>query len=88
MRRSWRRASARLKADAAVICDTEMFAPELPTLCVGLRGIVYGELTVDGGESRPAFGRVRRRGAEPDQAIAEILRAEGSRGPHPDSGIL
>ena len=22
---------ARLKADAAVICDTEMFAPELPT---------------------------------------------------------
>src|SRR6267378_8565137 len=32
---------ARLKADAAVICDTEMFAPELPTLCVGLRGIVY-----------------------------------------------
>src|SRR5215813_8547539 len=36
----------RLKADAAVICDTEMFAPELPTLCVGLRGIVYGELVV------------------------------------------
>src|SRR5579864_2605941 len=26
---------ARLKADAAVICDTEMFAPELPTICVG-----------------------------------------------------
>src|SRR6266404_2551879 len=39
---------ARLKADAAVICDTEMFAPELPTLCVGLRGIVYGELHVQG----------------------------------------
>lgn len=38
----------RLAADAAVICDTEMFAPELPTLCVGLRGIVYGELVVKG----------------------------------------
>jgi acetylornithine deacetylase/succinyl-diaminopimelate desuccinylase-like protein len=38
----------RLKADAAVICDTEMFAPELPTICVGLRGIVYGELHVQG----------------------------------------
>src|SRR5579864_3104348 len=25
---------ARLKSDAAVICDTEMFAPELPTICV------------------------------------------------------
>jgi acetylornithine deacetylase/succinyl-diaminopimelate desuccinylase-like protein len=36
----------RMKADAAVICDTEMFAPELPTICVGLRGIVYGELIV------------------------------------------
>src|SRR5262249_27780502 len=39
---------ARLKSDAAVICDTEMFAPELPTICVGLRGIVYGEIHVEG----------------------------------------
>ncbi len=39
-----------LKADAALICDTEMFAPELPTICVGLRGIVYAELTVETGE--------------------------------------
>src|SRR5512146_2454524 len=28
----------RLKADAVVVCDTEMFAPEIPTICVGLRG--------------------------------------------------
>src|SRR6185437_9501275 len=26
-----------LKADFALVSDTEMFAPELPTLCVGLR---------------------------------------------------
>ncbi|MEO8131235.1 MAG: M20/M25/M40 family metallo-hydrolase, partial [Bryobacteraceae bacterium] len=31
----------RIRADAAIISDTEMFAPELPTICVGLRGIVY-----------------------------------------------
>lgn len=37
----------RLQADLAVICDTEMFAPELPTLCVGLRGIVYGEIHIE-----------------------------------------
>src|SRR5208283_5919710 len=37
----------RLKADAAVVCDTEMFAPEFPTICVGLRGLVYGELVVE-----------------------------------------
>jgi hypothetical protein len=37
----------------------------LPTICVGLRGIVYAELHVEGGEPRPAFRRVRRRRAEP-----------------------
>src|ERR1700676_5072014 len=41
---------ALIKADAAVICDTEMFAPELPTICVGLRGMVYGELHVQGAD--------------------------------------
>ena len=34
-----------------MICDTEMFAPELPTICVGLRGIVYGEFHVQGAEA-------------------------------------
>jgi len=29
---------AELKADFALISDTELFAPGLPTLCVGLRG--------------------------------------------------
>jgi acetylornithine deacetylase/succinyl-diaminopimelate desuccinylase-like protein len=37
-----------LACDAALICDTEMFAPGLPTLCTGLRGIVYGEIHVQG----------------------------------------
>lgn len=37
-----------LSADAAVICDTAMFAPEIPTITTGLRGIVYGEIIVDG----------------------------------------
>src|SRR5258705_2861742 len=35
-----------LKSDAAVICDTAIFAPDLPTLTTGLRGIVYGEIHV------------------------------------------
>ena len=64
----------RLKADAAVICDTEMFAPELPTICVGLRGIVYGEIarrrraiTICTRASMAARRRIRC------MAIAEIL---------------
>jgi acetylornithine deacetylase/succinyl-diaminopimelate desuccinylase-like protein len=37
-----------LAADAAVLCDTAMFAPETPSITVGLRGIVYGEILVQG----------------------------------------
>jgi acetylornithine deacetylase/succinyl-diaminopimelate desuccinylase-like protein len=66
---------ARLKADAAVICDTEMFAPELPTICVGLRGIVYGELWVQGANHDLHSGIYGGAAPNPIQAIAEILCA-------------
>jgi acetylornithine deacetylase/succinyl-diaminopimelate desuccinylase-like protein len=65
----------RLAADAAVICDTEMFAPELPTLCVGLRGIVYGELIVEGASQDLHSGVYGGAASNPLQAIAEILCA-------------
>lgn len=35
-----------LKCDFALVSDTELFAPGLPTLCVGLRGMIYTELEV------------------------------------------
>lgn len=41
----------RLAADFALISDTEMFAPGLPTLCVGLRGMIYTEVEVRGPRS-------------------------------------
>jgi acetylornithine deacetylase/succinyl-diaminopimelate desuccinylase-like protein len=63
----------RLKADAAVICDTEMFAPELPTICVGLRGIVYGELHVQGANHDLHSGVYGGAAPNPLQAVAEIL---------------
>jgi acetylornithine deacetylase/succinyl-diaminopimelate desuccinylase-like protein len=65
----------RLKADAALICDTEMFAPELPTLCVGLRGIVYGELVVEGPRTDLHSGVYGGAAPNPLQAVAEILTA-------------
>jgi len=66
---------ARLKSDAAVICDTEMFAPELPSICVGLRGMVYAELHVEGANHDLHSGVYG--GAAPNalQAVAEILTA-------------
>jgi acetylornithine deacetylase/succinyl-diaminopimelate desuccinylase-like protein len=73
---------ANLKADAAVICDTEMFAPELPTLCVGLRGIVYGELHVQGARQDLHSGIYGGAAPNPMMATAEILTALKDRDGH------
>jgi acetylornithine deacetylase/succinyl-diaminopimelate desuccinylase-like protein len=72
----------RLKADAAVVCDTEMFAPDLPTICVGLRGIVYGELFVEGANHDLHSGMYGGAAPNPIQAIAEILCALKDREGH------
>jgi acetylornithine deacetylase/succinyl-diaminopimelate desuccinylase-like protein len=73
---------ARLKADAAVISDTEMFAPGLPTLCVGLRGIVYLDLEVRGAGHDLHSGVYGGAAPNPIQAIAEILCALKDRDGH------
>jgi len=73
---------ARLKSDAAVICDTEMFAPELPTICVGLRGIVYAELHVEGANHDLHSGIYGGAAPNPMQATAEILTALKDRNGH------
>ena len=46
-----RQEKAKLKADFALVCDTELFAPDLPTLCVGLRGLVYTEIGAVGAKT-------------------------------------
>jgi len=38
----------KLKADVALVSDTELFAAGIPTLCIGLRGLVYMELEATG----------------------------------------
>jgi len=40
--------AAKLKADVALVSDTEMYAPGLPTLNVGLRGLLYMEIEARG----------------------------------------
>src|SRR5262245_48762121 len=68
-------APPRLAADAAVICDTEMFAPELPTICVGLRGMVYYEMHVQGANHDLHSGVYGGAAPNPLLAIAEIVTA-------------
>ncbi|MGB6133909.1 MAG: dipeptidase [Acidobacteriaceae bacterium] len=63
----------RLKADFAMISDTELFAPELPTLCVGLRGMIYTELEVRGAKSDLHSGMYGGAAPNPFVALAQIL---------------
>ena len=39
---------AKLKADVALVSDTELYAEGIPTLCIGLRGLVYTEIEARG----------------------------------------
>ena len=40
--------TAKLKSDVALVSDTAMYAEGIPTLCIGLRGLVYLELEATG----------------------------------------
>jgi acetylornithine deacetylase/succinyl-diaminopimelate desuccinylase-like protein len=65
--------SADLKADFALICDTELFASGLPTLCVGLRGMVYTEIEVRGAETDLHSGIYGGAAPNPFVALVQIL---------------
>ncbi len=62
-----------LKADFALVSDTELFAPGLPTLCVGLRGMIYTELEVRGAKQDLHSGMYGGAAPNPFFALAEIL---------------
>ncbi|HLH38403.1 MAG TPA: dipeptidase [Bryobacteraceae bacterium] len=68
-------APAELRSDAALICDTAMFAPGLPTITTGLRGIVYGEIHLQGARADLHSGDYG--GAAPNavEAAAQIIAA-------------
>ncbi|MGA7884931.1 MAG: dipeptidase [Acidobacteriaceae bacterium] len=63
----------RLKSDFALISDTEMFAPDLPTLCVGLRGMIYTELEVRGAKADLHSGMYGGAAPNPFNALAQII---------------
>lgn len=71
----------RLQADFALVSDTEMFAPDLPTLCVGLRGMIYTEIEARGPATDLHSGMYG--GAAPNpffalcQVIAQLKDAHG-----------
>src|SRR6201987_5812592 len=62
-----------LKADFALVSDTEMFAPELPTLCVGLRGMIYTEIEARGARTDLHSGMYGGAGPNPFVALAHVI---------------
>ena len=63
----------RLKADFALVSDTEMFAPGLPTLCVGLRGMIYTEVEARGAKTDLHSGMYGGAAPNPFVALAQII---------------
>ncbi len=64
---------ADLKADFALVSDTELFAPGLPTLCVGLRGMIYTEIEVRGAKTDLHSGMYGGAAPNPFVALAQII---------------
>ncbi len=63
----------RLKADVALVSDTDMFAPDLPTLCVGLRGMIYTEIEVHGAKSDLHSGQFGGAAPNPFFGLSQII---------------
>ena len=64
---------ANLKADFALVSDTELFAPGLPTLCVGLRGMIYTELEVRGAKTDLHSGMYGGAAPNPFVSLCQII---------------
>ncbi len=63
----------KLQCDAALVCDTEFFAPELPTITTGLRGLVYTELEARAAAHDLHSGMYGGAAPNPMQALAEMI---------------
>jgi acetylornithine deacetylase/succinyl-diaminopimelate desuccinylase-like protein len=68
-----RKEKGKLKADFALVCDTELFAPDLPTLCVGLRGLIYTEIEAKGAMTDLHSGMYGGAAPNPFFALIEVI---------------
>jgi acetylornithine deacetylase/succinyl-diaminopimelate desuccinylase-like protein len=73
----------RLACDAVLISDTGMFAPGLPSITIGLRGLAYMEVHVRGSRSDLHSGEYGGAVRNPANALARIIA-----GLHDDQGRI
>ena len=62
-----------LRSDVALVSDTAMYADGLPTLCIGLRGLVYMELEARGPERDLHSGLYGGAAPNPIAGLVEVL---------------
>jgi acetylornithine deacetylase/succinyl-diaminopimelate desuccinylase-like protein len=65
--------AGRLACDAAVISDTPMLAEDLPSICVGLRGMVYTEVRLSGPSQDLHSGQYGGGVVNPANALAAMI---------------
>ena len=63
----------RLACDAALVSDTPMLSPKLPSICVGLRGLVYMEVRLRGPSQDLHSGSYGGAVVNPANALAELI---------------
>jgi acetylornithine deacetylase/succinyl-diaminopimelate desuccinylase-like protein len=64
---------AKLKADVALVSDTALYAEGMPTLCIGLRGLVYTEVEAVGPSRDLHSGLYGGAAPNPIFALIELL---------------
>jgi acetylornithine deacetylase/succinyl-diaminopimelate desuccinylase-like protein len=64
---------ARLRCEAVMISDTTMFAPGLPSITIGLRGLAYMEVRVQGPATDLHSGAYGGAVVNPANALARII---------------
>ena len=70
-----------LRADAVLICDTHMVDPDHPSLVIGLRGILYTEITVSGAKTDLHSGSYGGVAPNPIHALCVLInRLKGEDG--------
>ena len=79
----------KLACDTVVISDCSQFAPGMPAITYGLRGIAYFELRASRPQAGFALRHVRRRRHEPGQRTGRAAgRTQGQGRPHPGARLL
>jgi acetylornithine deacetylase/succinyl-diaminopimelate desuccinylase-like protein len=76
---------AKLRADVALVSDTAMYAEGMPTLCIGLRGLIYMEVEATGPKRDLHSGLYG--GAAPNAVFGLIERSGQECGRPADPGI-